>query len=52
MNRSRRYQQIKKIASKVGQKGAKGMNFSHAQNQLSEANPGMEFSRGGSRFSI
>ena len=45
MKRSRRYQQIKKIASKVGQKGAKGMNFSHAQNQLSEANPGMEFSR-------
>ena len=45
MKRSRRYQQIKKIASKVGQKGAKGMNFSHAQNQLSEANPGMQFSR-------
>ena len=45
MKRSRRYQQIKKIASKVGQKGAKGMNFDHAQNQLSEASPGTEFSR-------
>ena len=45
MKRLRRYQQIKKIASKVGAKGAKGMNFDHAQNQLSESNPGMEFSR-------